>query len=132
MSPRPSVYTCLEITDVCKIKYTIYGYYPSFPTNSFFLALFTTLLGANLFLGLRFKTWTFTLALVCGCLVEAVGYIGRLILRQNPFSNLGFTMQICCLIMGPAWLAIGIYLTLKHVVRAYGTQYSYLQPKYYT
>ncbi|KAL9131459.1 MAG: hypothetical protein Q9217_000607 [Psora testacea] len=41
-------------------------------------------------------------------------------------------MQVCCLIMGPAWLAIGIYLTLKHIVKAYGPQYSYIRPKYYT
>ncbi len=41
-------------------------------------------------------------------------------------------MQICCLIMGPAWLAMGIYLTLKHVVKAFGPQYSFLKPKYYT
>ena len=34
--------------------------------------------------------------------------------------------------MGPAWLAMGIYLTLKHVVKAFGPQYSYLRPKYYT
>lgn len=34
--------------------------------------------------------------------------------------------------MGPAWLAMGIYLTLKHVVKAFGPQYSYLKPKYYT
>ncbi|KAL9637709.1 MAG: hypothetical protein Q9164_002034 [Protoblastenia rupestris] len=41
-------------------------------------------------------------------------------------------MQVCCLIMGPAWLAVGIYLTLKHLVKAYGAQYSYLPPRYYT
>lgn len=34
--------------------------------------------------------------------------------------------------MGPAWLAMGVYLTLKHVVKAFGPQYSYLRPKYYT
>lgn len=34
--------------------------------------------------------------------------------------------------MGPAWLAMGIYLTLKHVVKAFGSQYSYLRPQYYT
>ena len=34
--------------------------------------------------------------------------------------------------MGPAWLAMGVYLTLKHVVKAFGPQHSYLKPKYYT
>ena len=34
--------------------------------------------------------------------------------------------------MGPAFLAIGIYLTLKHIVKVYGREYSYLRPKFYT
>lgn len=132
MSSTPNVYTCSEVTSICQIQYSIYGYYPSLPANAFFLSLFTTLFSANLYLGFRYKTWTYAFALCCGCLIEAIGYIGRLILHQNPFSNLGFTMQICCLIMGPAWLAMGVYLTLKHVVKAYGAQYSYLRPQYYT
>lgn len=41
-------------------------------------------------------------------------------------------IQICCLIMGPAFLAAGIYLTLKHLVKAFGREYSYIRPKYYT
>ncbi|KAI9710810.1 MAG: hypothetical protein M1812_007358 [Candelaria pacifica] len=72
------------------------------------------------------------IALTCGCLIEAVGYIGRVIMHHNPYSDLGFKMQICCLIMGPAFLAAGIYLTLKHVVKAFGRQYSFLRPKLYT
>ncbi|KAI9759370.1 MAG: hypothetical protein M1835_000390 [Candelina submexicana] len=34
--------------------------------------------------------------------------------------------------MGPAFLAAGIYLTLKHLVKAFGRQYSWLRPKWYT
>ena len=132
MSSNANVYTCDAVTPTCLIQNSIYGYFPSLPANAFFLALFITLLIAQLYLGIRYRTWTFAFALSCGCLVEAVGYVGRLMLHHNPFSNNGFTMQICCLIMGPAWLAMGIYLTLKHVVKAFGPQYSYLRPKYYT
>ena len=132
MSSNANVYTCDAITPTCRVQDSIYGYFPSLPANAFFLALFLTLLIAQLYLGVRYKTWTFAVALSCGCFVEAVGYVGRLMLHHNPFSNNGFTMQICCLIMGPAWLAMGVYLTLKHVVKAYGPQYSYLKPKYYT
>lgn len=127
-----NVYTCDTVTPVCLVQDSIYGYFPSLPANAFFLALFIILLVAQIYLGIKYRTWTFAFALSCGCLVEAVGYVGRLMLHHNPFSNDGFTMQICCLIMGPAWLAMGIYLTLKHVVKAFGPQYSYLKPKYYT
>lgn len=60
------------------------------------------------------------------------GYVGRIKLHYNPYDNTGFMIQICCLIMGPAWVTAGIYLTLKHLVKAFGRQYSYLRPKYYT
>lgn len=60
------------------------------------------------------------------------GYVGRIKLHYNPYDHTGFMIQICCLIMGPAWVTAGIYLTLKHLVKAFGRQYSYLRPKYYT
>ena len=41
-------------------------------------------------------------------------------------------MQICCLIVSPAFNAAAIYLTLKHVAIAFGAQASRLRPKYYT
>ena len=53
-------------------------------------------------------------------------------LHFNPYSNNGFMIQICCLIMAPAFLAAGIYLTLKHLIKAFGREHSYLRPKYYT
>ncbi|KAF6235299.1 hypothetical protein HO173_006494 [Letharia columbiana] len=132
MSSNANVYTCDAVTTRRLVQDSIYGYFPSLPANAFFLALFIILLITQLYLGIKYKTWTFTFALSCGCLVEAVGYVGRLILHHNPFANSGFIMQRCCLIMGPAWLAVGIYLTLKHIVKAFGPQYTYLKPKYYT
>ncbi len=132
MSSTANVYTCDAITPICLVEDSIYGYFPSLPANAFFLALFSIFCVAQLYLGIRYRTWTFAFALSCGCFVEAVGYVGRIMLHYNPFSNNGFTMQICCLIMGPAWLAMGIYLTLKHVVKAFGPEHSFLKPKYYT
>jgi hypothetical protein len=41
-------------------------------------------------------------------------------------------MQICCLIISPAFNAAAIYLTLKHVAIAFGPEASRLRPKYYT
>lgn len=53
-------------------------------------------------------------------------------MHPNPFSQTGFEMQICCLIIAPAFLAAGVYLTLKHLVIAFGPEYSLLRPAYYT
>ena len=41
-------------------------------------------------------------------------------------------IQICCLIISPAFVAAGIYLTLKHIVLTFGTAWSRLRPVLYT
>jgi hypothetical protein len=41
---------------------------------------------SNLVLGLRFGTYTYTLAMFFGRLGEAIGYLGRVLLHLNPFS----------------------------------------------
>ena len=70
---RPSVYTCSEVTNVCLVEYSIYGYYPSLNANVFFLALFIILLFAQIWLGVCWKTWAYMIAMALGCLVEAIG-----------------------------------------------------------
>jgi RTA1 like protein len=53
-----------------------------------------------------------------------------LILLQ--YSSLGFKIQISCLIFSPAFIAASIYLTLKHIVLAFGEERSKLKARYYT
>jgi len=52
-------------------------------------------------------------------------------LHHNPFSNTGFEIQICCLIMAPAFISAAIYLTLKHMVLCFGPECSRIKPRYY-
>jgi hypothetical protein len=56
----------------------------------------------------------------------------RRLRHNNPFSENGFMIQICCLIIAPAFVAAGIYLTLKHVVISFGQEWSRLRPAWYT
>lgn len=49
-------------------------------------------------------------------------------LYNNPFDDNGFQIQICCLIISPAFISAGIYLTLKHIVLSFGEQWSRLRP----
>jgi hypothetical protein len=51
---------------------------------------------------------------------------------NNPYDGIGFQIQICCLIISPAFVSAGIYLTLKHVVINFGTAWSRLPPVWYT
>ncbi|KAG8532497.1 uncharacterized protein KY384_002374 [Bacidia gigantensis] len=123
---------CVDITPECPVEATIYGYYPNLGANAFFLALFAACLVAHTYLGLRYKTWTYLIALWFGCLGEALGYAGRIILHHNPWDGNGFDIQICCLIICPAFFAAGVYLTLKHIVIELGPSYSHLPARWYT
>jgi hypothetical protein len=61
-----------------------------------------------------------------------VGYGGRLMLNNDPFDHNGFIVQICCLVISPAFVSAGIYLTLKHIVINFGQQWSRFPPVWYT
>jgi hypothetical protein len=47
-------------------------------------------------------------------------------LNNDIFDDNAFTIQICCLIISPAFVSAGIYLTLKHVVINFGEKWSRL------
>lgn len=53
-------------------------------------------------------------------------------LNSNPWSDNGFEIQIACLIIAPAFIAAGVYLTLKHITLELGVNISRIQPKLYT
>ncbi|KAH7203362.1 RTA1 like protein-domain-containing protein [Fusarium oxysporum] len=122
---------CTKITPECPVELTTYGYYPNLGGNTFFLIFFLFLFIAQLYLGKRNKTWSYTLALSTGTLFEVLGYIGRLIMHKNPWSSGGFIIQMLFLIVGPCFIAASIYLTLKHFIIYCGPQYSPLRPTLY-
>ncbi|ETI22850.1 hypothetical protein G647_06927 [Cladophialophora carrionii CBS 160.54] len=122
---------CTEVTPECPVTLTTYGYYPNLSVNSFFIALFGICLFLQLALGTWRRTWTYLAVLAIGCFGEAVGYVGRIIMHNNPWSGAGFKTQICCLVLAPSFLAAGIYVTLKHLVIYCGAENSRLKPRLY-
>ncbi|EMD60833.1 hypothetical protein COCSADRAFT_192685 [Bipolaris sorokiniana ND90Pr] len=129
----PPLEGCTEVgLPGCEVENTIYGYYPNLGANVFFAAYFGLAFVFQIYFGIRYKTWTYMIALGCGCLAECIGYIGRILLHENPWNDVGFNIQIVLLIFAPAFLAAGIYLTLKHVVIQFGQEWSRLRPSWYT
>ena len=51
--------------------------------------------------------------MILGCLVEIIGYIGRIIMYNNPFSFPGFMIQIVFITTGPVFYTAAIYVTLS-------------------
>ena len=124
--------------DICPIDSSFYYYRVSLAANATFLALF----GLSFFLFGATAIWTFkrstrsdhafTFAMLAGCLLEILGYVGRIMSWDDQWSEDGFLMQIVCLTIAPAFLAGGIYLCLRRIVGAFGAQNSRLKPKMYT
>ncbi|KAI4711741.1 hypothetical protein J4E89_003183 [Alternaria sp. Ai002NY15] len=123
---------CIDVSPECPVEATIYGYTPNLAANTFFAGFFGLALVAQLYFGIRHKTWTYMIGVGLGCLAECLGYIGRIMLNRNPWDNTGFIIQIVMLIFAPAFLAAGIYLTLKHVVIQFGEEWSRVRPNWYT
>lgn len=123
---------CTEVTPHCPVEATTYGYYPNLGGNAFFAALFGTCAVSQLVLGIYFSTGTFLVALVVGAVLELVGYITRVKMNNNPWDDDAFQKQITSIILGPVFIAAGIYLALKHIVLSLGPESSRLKPRLFT
>ena len=72
----------------CPLSQSYYAYRPSLSTNSAFLALFSlSLCGFILQAALSRRFIGFTVAMVSGCSLEVLGYIGRIMSWHNPFNQ---------------------------------------------
>lgn len=80
--------------DTCSIEWSIYGFQPSLAANAAFLSLFILVGVGHAYLGFRWRSWGFMAGMLLGCLSEAIGYVGRIMLWNNPFSFIGFMIQI--------------------------------------
>ena len=110
-----------------------YDYHINLAVNVFFLTIFAlaTAAYATMWTVTR-RTGVFTIAFCLGLLCEILGYVGRIMSWNNPWSQKGFIMQLCCLTIGPAFMAAGLYLCLGRIVEAFGQENSRIPPKYYT
>jgi hypothetical protein len=87
--------------ELCDVTTSVYEYRPSLPANATFIALFGLSLAIQIAQGIRWRTWAFLFAMFWGCVAELVGYGGRVLLWQNPFSFPGFLVQISeCHLLG--------------------------------
>lgn len=63
--------------------------------------------------------------------LRSPGYVGRIILNDNPWQSDAFQLQICVIILAPTVLCAAIYLILKHVALALDPSLSRVAPKWY-
>jgi hypothetical protein len=78
----------------CPVEWATIQYRPTMAGNIVYLLFFLALLGGQLFYGIRNKTWSYMGAVSTGVLLEIIGYIGRLMLHQNPFIMNNFLVYV--------------------------------------
>lgn len=116
----------------CDLTLAQMSYRPNLGGNVVFAALFGLCIVAQLVLGIRTKTWAFMTATILGLVLEIIGYIGRIMLHNNPFSYNAFIIYLVCLTIAPAFLSGAIYLCLSRIVVIYGESLSRFKPRTYT
>lgn len=125
---------CTQVGPNCPADGSGLSYPPSLVASIIFSAIFGVSLAFHLFLGVKFKTWSFLACYLLGSTAEAAGYIGRIFLHSNPYNlntlvvfligeeerllillMIRFLVQIVSLTMGPAFYSAGLYLCLARM-----------------
>lgn len=88
-APAPTI-TAPCTPETCPLDWALIRYFPNLAGNMLYLALFALMLLAQVYQGLRFRTWSYLGCMACGTLLEVIGYGGRLILHSNPFNFSAF------------------------------------------
>jgi hypothetical protein len=78
--------------ETCSITQAQYNYDPSLSGNAFMASFFALLLIFQLFLGVYYRTIGFSIGTSFGCILEFIGYIGRVQMHFNPFIQQPFMM----------------------------------------
>ena len=76
----------------CTLAYAQVDYIPTKGGNLLYLIIFAALILPQVALGIRFKTWGYMISMICGLILEVVGYVSRLQLHDNPFDGNAFKM----------------------------------------
>src|ERR1700710_1597073 len=73
--------------EICPVSDSLYGYLPSKSVNLILVAIFALSCVAHLVQGLKNRCWTFLVCFGIGTATEAIGYVGRIMMRKNPWSK---------------------------------------------
>ncbi|KAF2028290.1 RTA1-domain-containing protein [Setomelanomma holmii] len=121
-----------EYSTICGFEYAYFQHVPSKSANMAFAVLFG--ISALVFLGQGIvgKRWLgFTVAMVSGCVLEVIGYAGRVMAATGLYHENPFLIQIVCLTIAPGFLAAGVYLCLSRIVITFGAENSRISARAY-
>ncbi|WYZ41141.1 hypothetical protein EsH8_V_000036 [Colletotrichum jinshuiense] len=94
-----------------------YHYDPSLPAAIIFTVCFTASAAGHVFQLVKTRTWYF-IPFFIGCIVEAIGYVGRAIgATESPNWSRGpYIIQALLLLLGPPFYAASIYMVFGRLI----------------
>ncbi|KAL6409776.1 sphingoid long-chain base transporter rsb1 [Ilyonectria robusta] len=117
--------------ELCPLEASLLRYRPNVPSTIVFMAVFGLSTLLHTWQGVRTKTWGFMLSMISGCLLEIIGYVGRMIIYDNPFDFNGFLMQIICITVAPVFFCSAIYVLLAQVINFIDPSISRIKPQFF-
>lgn len=84
--------SCICPIELDGLHLGVMGYFPNLAGNAVLAAVFGLCLLPQLYLGIRHKTWGFMAGMTGGILLEVLGYVGRILMRDNMFTDTYFIM----------------------------------------
>ncbi|PWY81601.1 RTA1-domain-containing protein [Aspergillus sclerotioniger CBS 115572] len=109
---------------------TSYGYIPFQAAGIAFCVLFGLSMVVHIIQFCWKRTWWCSVFSI-GCMVEVLGWAGRLWAAECPYNSTAFMIQISTLIIAPTFFTAGIYVLLGRFIQLFGRQSSILSPKRY-
>lgn len=108
-----------------------FTYEPSPVGNAIFIAVFAVLIPLAVIIGVKCKRLLCATAVVVGLALEVIGYVGRVLLRNDPISEAGLNLFLVGTTLGPNFICIVIFMTVPPVVTVYGDHFRSWRPKWY-
>ena len=78
----------------CPLSLANQDYVPTLAGNTLYATIFGILLLVQLVFGIRYKTWGYLVGMIGGLLLEVLGYIGRIQMHSNPFTQGPFLLYV--------------------------------------
>ena len=132
--------------DLCPLEWSVYRYRPNLAANVIFVVAFAIIGIVHCFLGFHWKSPGFMTGMLLGCISSVIGYVGRIVLRTNPFAFEVFMIQISecvcarqtrpaaklrivCLTIAPVFFTASIYVTLSKTIVLLAPELSRFRPQ---
>lgn len=78
----------------CSLLQAHFLYVPNLAGNALFAGIFGLALILQILFGMRYRTWGYLVGMFGGCVLEVIGYIGRIQMHSNPFTDPPFLMYV--------------------------------------